>query len=560
MTPSGAAVLPRAAGRTWSALLLAAFLVSGCEQGPDDGAAGRSEAKIGSATGTELAARQVLRKGIGAEPESLDPHRAEGVSAANVLRDLYEGLTGEAPDGTLIPGAADSWVISEDGRTYTFHIRSEARWSNGEPLTAGDFEFGLRRSADPKTLSRYSSVLFPIVNAEAVVNGKLPPEALGVRAIDERNLEIRLTEPTPYFLGLLTHSSTYPVHRPSVERYGMRFARPGTLVGNGAYALEQWVVQSHMRLVRNPYYWDNARTVIEQIWLYPVENPDAELKRYRAAELDYTETVPTHQLGWIRQNLGRELVLAPYLGSYFFDFNVTRPPFKDNPKLRQALAMALDREIIAQRVASAGEIPAYGWIPPVSNYQGQKPQWAAWTQAQRNTEARKLYAQAGYSAARPLQIDILYNTGQNHPRLAAAMASMWQDVLGVEATLSNQEWKVFLQTRHQKQATEVVRGGWIGDYNDAYSFAQLMHSKNLENDPGYNNPKYDALLDQAAVEAEPRKRAELLQAAERVFLDDMPIIPLYFYVSKHLVKPWVGGYQPNIMDHHHTKDQYILSH
>ena len=495
----------------------------------------------------------VLRIGNGAEPQTLDPHRAEGVPESNILRDLFEGLVGEAPDGSLVPGAAQSWTVSDDGLTYTFSLRPGARWSNGEAVTASDFEYGLRRSVDPATLSRYSSILFPILNAEAVINGELPTTALGVRALDENTLQIQLNAPTAYLLGLLTHSTTYPVHRASVAAGGERFARPGSLVGNGAYQLSEWTVQSHVRLDRNPYYWDVANTQIDTVYYYAIENPDAELKRYRADELDITGALPYQQLDWVRANLGDELVISPYLGSYYFGFNLTQPPFKDAKALRTALSMAIDREILTQRVAGAGEIAAYGWVPPVAGYTAQQPEWASWTQAERNARAQALYAEAGYSAENPLRVEVLYNTNENHKRMSVAIASIWKQVLGVETSLLNQEWKVFLETRNQKSATQVFRAGWIADYNDAYSFAQLMHSKNEQNDSGYVNAEYDALLDKAAVEQDPAVRAGYLEAAERVLLTDLPIMPVYFYVSKHLVKPRVQGFVPNIMDHHATR-------
>jgi oligopeptide transport system substrate-binding protein len=517
-------------------------------------------AAVGGPSGRELAAAQVLRKGNGAEPESLDPHRAESVTASNILRDLFEGLTLEAPDGSIVPGAAASWDVSADGLRYVFHMRPGGRWSNGDPVTARDFQYGLRRSCDPATLNEYASILFPILNAEAVVTGRLPPESLGVQALDDMTLEIRLAGPTPYFLGLLTHATAYPVHRPSVEKYGEKFARPGVLVGNGAYRLAEWVVQSHIRLLRNPDYWDDAHTTINEIWYYPIENDDAEINRYRANELDYTESVPFRQIRWLRENLPRELRIAPYLGSYYLAFNNTRPPFKDNPKLRLALSMAVDRDILTQRVMGSGEQPAYGFVPPVVNYTGQRPAWADWTQAQRNAEARRLYHEAGYSADNPLVVEVLYNTDQNHKRIAGALAAMWKQTLGVRAKLLNQEWKVFLQNRKRRFITQVFRSGWIGDYNDAFSFSQLMSSENGQNDPGYSNPAYDALLGQAAASADATRRRELLEAAERQLLADQPLIPLYFYASKRLVKPWVGGYADNIMDHHHTKDLVILRH
>ena len=516
--------------------------------------------QVGGATGQELAAEQILHKGNGAEPESLDPHRASGVPSANLLRDLYEGLITEAPDGGLIPGAAESWTISDGGRVYTFRLRANGRWSNGDPVTAEDFVYSLRRSANPATLSEYSAILYPLDNADAVVNGKLAPDRLGVRAIDPRTLEIRLHSPTPYLLGLLTHSSTYPVHRPTVEKFGSRFTRPGNLVSNGAYRLNAWVVQSYIQLVRNPYYWANDKTIINEVWYYPVENAESELNRYRANEFDLTETLPNRQIPWLRKNLPTELHIAPYLSCYVYGFNTSQPPFKDNIPLRKALALALDRDILVGKITGAGEIAAYSYVPPVTGYKDQVPAWAYWNQTERNAEARRLYAEAGYSAEKPLHLELLHNTEINHRRLAVAMAAMWKDVLGFDTEIMNEEWPVFLQTRHARIDTQLFRFGWVGDYNDPNTFAEILQSKHGMNDMAYNNPHYDELVARAAQETDSAARMALLEEAERVMLDDMPVLPIYFYVTKRVVKPWVAGYADNIMDYHHTRDFRILKH
>ena len=508
----------------------------------------------------KLAAEQVIHVGNSAEPQTLDPHRAEGVPSSNIMRDLFEGLTSEAPNGDIVPGVARDWEISEDGLTYTFSLRPDARWSNGDPVTAHDFVYGLRRSVDPATLSNYTFILAPILNAREISRAEMPPEQLGVQALDDFTLEVKLSGPTPYFLGLLNHASSYPVHRGSIEAHGAQHTQPGKLVSNGAYRLDEWLVQSHIKLVRNPNYWDDANTTLEEVWYYPIEDQSAELKRYRAGELDYTYEIPYKQLKWIRENLADELVIAPYLGSYYYGLNLTRPPFKDNLALRRALALAIDRDVLTERVTGAGEIPAYGWVPPVNNYVGQRMLGADWDQAARNEAAQKYYREAGFSDDNPLQVQILYNTHDNHRSIAVAISAMWKQALGVETSLVNQEWKVFLDTRVRKVETQAFRAGWIGDYNDAHAFSVLMHSESGRNDPGYANAEYDALLDQAAQEADPAVRADLLQQAEAILLQDLPIIPIYFYVTKRVVKPWVGGFEPNIMDHHYHKDMYILEH
>jgi oligopeptide transport system substrate-binding protein len=549
-------------------LLFAAAAVAGCGgNGESNGATVSGSAasraasvKIGGESGTELAERQVLHLGNGAELQSLDPHRSEDVSSSNVQRDLFEGLVSEAPNGDLIPGAAESWTRSDDGKLYTFTLRRNARWSNGDPVTAQDFVFGLRRAIDPATLSVYTHILSPILNADDIAMGKKQPAELGVRAIDDYTLEIELANATPYFLGLLTHSMTYPVHRASLERHGDQWTRPGNLVGNGAFMLAEWVVQSHIKIVRNPNYWDSAKTILEEVWFHAIEDQSAEFARYRANELDETNSIPTAQIDLIRDNYGSELRLDPYLGVYYYGFNVTRPPFKDSPELRRALSLAINRNVITEQILQGGQIPAYGFVPPVAGYTGQKMREADWTQAEREAEAKRLYAAAGYSAANPLRTEIMYNTSEDHKRIALAIASMWKTVLGVEATLLNQEWKVFIDTRNRKLETQVYRQGWIGDYNDAFSFLELLRSTSGQNDTGYSSAEYDRFVTAAQSELDMERRAELLQNGERQLLEDMPVLPIYFYVRMRLMKPWVGGFEPNIMDHHHHKNFFVLKH
>ena len=362
--------------------------------------------------------------------------------------------------------------------------------------------------------------------------------------------------PTPYFLALLTLSNTYPVHRASVEEHGQHFARPGTLVSNGAYRLEEWVVQSHIRLVRNPHYREVP--AIDEVLYFPIENQSVELKRYRAGELDMTSSVPSPRLGWIRENLADELVIAPHLGTWYLGFNVSAPTLADKPGLRRALSMAIDRELITGRVTGAGEVPAWSWVPGgVAGYAPQVPGWASWPRHRQLAEARRLYAEAGYSPQQPLEISILYNTGENNRRIGLAVATMWKEQLGVETTLENQEWKVFLETRRQRATTQVFRASWIADYNDPFSFAELMHSAHGLNHSGYASARYDELIERAGREPDPRRRRGLLEEAERILLEDQPIVPIYFYVTRRLVKPRVGGYQPNVLDHHYSKDWYL---
>ena len=537
---------------------MTSFLLFGCGPKVSNETPTIEPLMIGGPSGNELAQEQVFRKNNGSDPGTLDPHRAEGVPASNVLRDLYEGLVSEAANGDYIPGVAESWSISEDGKTYRFKIREEATWSNGDKVVAEDFVFSLRRSVDPKTLSNYSSMLYPIKNARDVVLGKLPTDMLSVSAENEKTLVIELEEPTPYFISLLTHSTTYPVHPPSVKEYGTSFTRPENMISNGAFTLKDWRIQDYILLERNEKYWDNPSTTLSQVYYYPLDNPDASLRRYRANELDFTDTTPSEQLPWIKKNLKDELKITPYFGSYYYGFNNSKPPFKDNPELRMALSLAVNRTIITDIVLGAGQIPAFTFVPPVKQYQGKQPEWAKLTQEEREGLARELFTKAGYSDANPLRIEIIYNTSENHKRVALAVTSMWKKVLGVETKLRNQEWKVFLETRRLQEETEVFRGGWIGDYDDPYTFSELLHSENEMNHSGYASEEYDALLRSASLRPAGKERTNDLLQAEQVMLKDMPVIPLYFYVSQHLIKPWVFGLEGNVMDHHYSKYVKIL--
>lgn len=500
----------------------------------------------------------VLRRGNFLEPESLDPHRARGAEAANILRDIFEGLTREGPAGEILPGAAERWTLSGDGLNYTFHLRRDGRWSNGEPVTAQDFVFGLRRSLSPESGSPYAQSFSMIENADAVLAGEKPAAALGVEARDDYTLEIRLASPAPYLLGLLSHHSSYPVHRKSVAEHGDRYTRPGNLISNGAYRLDAWEVNAHIRLEKNPHYWDADKVAIETVYYYPIDDEEAEFNRFRAGELDVTQTIPVRRFEWIRREMPDVLRIAPYLSTYFYGFNLTRPPFRDAPELRRALSLVVDRDLIAEKVLGRGELPAWSFTPPgIDGYDAPRPEYADWPMEKRIAEAQRLYREAGYSKDKPLEVELRFNTGDTHKHVAIAVASMWQQHLGVKTNLVHEEWRVFLQNRRQREVTEVFRSGWVGDYNDPQTFLQLLYSGSGVNDYGYVNPAYDALIREAQATADPEKRMQLFRRAEAMMLADHPLLPIYVYVSKHLVQPRVGGWQDNILDHHPSRDLYI---
>jgi oligopeptide transport system substrate-binding protein len=508
--------------------------------------------------GSDRAAPQpdtpVLNRALSTEPESLDPQKSRSVQAADVLRDIGEGLVSYDAAGKMVPATAESWDISADGLTYTFRIRPEARWSNGEPVTSADFVFGLRRLVDPATAAFYAAELGTVGNAADIVAGKLPPEELGVTATDERTLVISLVRPTPYLLSLLTHPSTFPVHRGSVEQHGDAFARAGKLISNGAYLLVDWEPGAIIELRRNAHYWNDAETSIDIVRHHVVTQEMAEFNRYRAGELHVTSTVPPENFEQIRAEYPDELHVAPTLGVYYYGFNMAQPPFADSPELRQALSMAIDREVLVEVITGRGEAPAYSWVPPgIDNYEPVQLPYADLSQQERNAIAQGLYRKAGYSRDNPLRFELRYNTSDTQQRIALAVQAMWRKVLGAEAQTVNVEFQVLLDQMREREVTQVFRSSWFGDYNDANTFLAIMQGDSAANMPGYSNPEYDALLQSAGEQLDLDRRRLYLEEAERVLLADHAVIPLYFYVSKHLVKPEVEGWQDNILNYHYSQ-------
>ncbi len=499
-----------------------------------------------------------LRRGNGSEPDSIDPQLARMEAAMTILRDCYEGLLSMAPDGTPVAGAAESWVVSADGRRYTFRIREAARWSNGDRVVAGDFVAAWRRLVDPATASQYALMLEPVANAADIVAGRKPAPALGVAAPDEATLVVDLAEPSPYFLAMLSHPSTFPVHRPTLAANPGDFARPGVAVTNGAFTPAEWAIGSHIRAVRNTRYWNDAATKLDAVRYVHVADPATELTRFRAGDLDVTYTVPPGEVARLEKALPGQLRIAPHVGVYYYGFALDLPPFRDAPKLRRALAMAVDRERLAGQVLGDGERPAYGWVPPgVAAYAPQQFEWTALDAAKRIAEARRLYAEAGYSAAKPLRVELRTSKSPLHDRIALAVTAMWKEHLGAEVSLRSEDFRVLKAAIDAREAP-LFRGSWIGDYNDAYSFLQVLKGGFGINLPRYVSDSYDVALAMAAV-APGEERATYLAAAERQLLADVPLVPLYFYVSKHLVAPRVHGWYDNVMNVTYSKDIALAS-
>lgn len=495
----------------------------------------------------------ILLRGNGPDPDSSDPQRARSSESMVLLRDLFEGLTRIDRDGAPAPAAAASWTVSEDGLVYTFKLHPGLQWSNGDPLVAGDFVAGMRRLVDPATASQYAQVIDVVVNALDIVAGKKPPDSLGAAAPDDGTVVITLAAPAPYLPGLLAHPATTPLHRPSLTKFGEQFARPGNQVSNGAFVLTEWLQGSFVRVARNTRYRENAANQLDGVKYLQIADENAELRAYRAGELHMTAVVPRGQFDWIRENLASELHVSPQLNTYYYGFNLDRKLFQD-VRVRRALSMVVDRERLATSVLRLGELPAYGWVPVgIHNYTPQTFDYAGKPMPERIAEAKQLLAAAGFTAAKPLTFDLRFNSGEVHSKCAIAVSSMWKEALGVEATLSAVEFKSLLDSVNRRDV-DMFRMAWSGDYNDAYTYSQYLKSDFGINLPHYRSAAYDRVLADAARQVDEAKRRALLEEAERIALTDHALMPLYFYVNKHLVKPEVTGWYDNVMNSVYSRD------
>jgi oligopeptide transport system substrate-binding protein len=498
-------------------------------------------------------AQTVLVRGNGPDPDSLDPHKARSWEAMVVLRDLFECLTRLDANAATVPAAAESWTVSDDGLVYVFRLRENLKWSNGEPLVAADFAAGMRRLVDPQTASQYAQVIDVVLNASDIVAGRKPATDLGIAATDARTLTVTLATPAPYLPGLMAHPSTAPLHGPSLEKLGERFARAGDQISDGAFVLAEWMQGSFIRARRNPHYWNAAAVKLDAVKYAQIADENAELRAYRAGELHCTAVVPRGQFDFIKENLAAELHISPQLSIYYYGFNLDRPTFKD-PSLRRALSLVVDRQRLADSVLRVGELPAHSWVPPgVFNYSAQAFDYASRPMPERIAEARKLLAASGYTREKPLKFELRYNTGEVHSKVAVAVASMWKEALGVEASLAAVEFRSLMQDVDRRDV-DMFRLSWIGDYNDPYTFLQYLKSDFGINLPRYRSERYDALLDEGARQVDVAKRRDLLEQAERAMLADHPVVPLYFYVNKHLVKPELVGWYDNVMNVVYSQD------
>ena len=485
----------------------------------------------------------VLNRGLGPEPDSLHIHQAQGLAAINLLRDLREGLVTFDARGEPVPGQAASWEVSDDGRRYRFTLRADARWSNGDPVTADDFIRALQRAFTPKTAAATAGLLKNIAGAADVLAGRAELSALGLRSDGPGILEIELDRAAPWILEILAHPVSFPLHAD-----GMDDARTAPV--NGPFLLKEWAPRASIRLLRNPHYYAADSVELDGVDYFPVEEPATELALYRAGELHVTETIPAGRFAWLRENLSADLRVAPYLGSFWLGLNLRHPALGSSSSLRRALALAIDRDILVGTVLGAGELAGWSVVPPgMGGYEPFTMPESGWSKQAREAEARRLYQESGAGQREPLLLELRYNTSGVHRRVAVAVAAMWKQVLGVSTELVNEEWKVFVNNRRLGVVTQVFRGGWIADYADPSSFLDLFVGGSSLNNTFYSSERFDQLLGSAAASSG-SARMELLRQAEAQLMQDMPAIPLYYYVSRHLVNPAVGGYEDNVRDIH----------
>jgi oligopeptide transport system substrate-binding protein len=493
----------------------------------------------------------ILHFGNGSEPQGLDPHVVTGIPESHIVSALFEGLAVKNPY-TLEPepGVATSWDISEDGLTITFHLNPDARWSNGDAMTAEDYVWSWRRALDPAMGNQYAYMLYPLENAEAFATGKLDDfSQVGVKALDAHTLQVRLNAPTPYFIQLMDHQSTYAVHRPTIEKFGKatdRFTpwtRVENIVGNGPFRLADWRLNRRITVEKSDTYWDRDNVGLEGIVFYPTENISSEERMFRVGQLHYTQTVPLDKIPVYRAMQDSPYVNAPYLGTYYYLLNTHKPPL-DDVRVRQALSMAIDRERLNNTVLHGTNLPAWSITPP-GTLGYEPPQVFGYDVAR----ARQLLADAGFPDGKGWPgLELTYNTSESHLKIAVALQQMWREALNIDVTLVNQEWKVYLDSIDQMDF-EMARRGWIGDYVDPNNFLDLFLCNGGNNNTGFCDPEYDEMVLRRAPQAKTREeRFAIFRDAETRLMEQMPIIPIYTYTSNHLIHPSVRGMPPNLMD------------
>ena len=511
--------------------------------------------------GAQLAEQQQIVRHIKDEPASLDPLKAVGLPEIQVIRDLFEGLTNQDAQGKIVPGVAQSWS-SSDNKTWVFTLRNNARWSNGDPVTAQDFVYSWQRLVDPKNSSAFAwfAGLSGIQNAAAITKGEMTPDKLGVVAQSKNQLKVTLDRPVPWFPALVANVALFPVPQKIIAQQGDSWTSPGKLVGNGAYQLSERVVNEKIVLTRNPHYWDDAHSVLTKVTFVPINEESSATKRYRSNDIDITESFPKNMYALLKKTLPGEVYTPDQLGTYYYAFNTQKGPTAD-VRVRKALSWSIDRKVIAEKVLGTGEKPAWHFTPDVTA--GFKPLPTFMQQHDQNSlnaQAKSLLAAAGYGPGKPLKLKLLYNTSESHQKIAIAVASMWKKNLGVDVTLENQEWKTYIDSRNSGNF-DVIRASWVGDYNEPSTFLNLLMSGNSSNIARFSNADYDAVIAKASRETSDQVRNSDYNRAEQILAEQAPIAPIYQYTNGRLIKPWVKGYPiTNPEDVAYSRELWIEKH
>ena len=507
----------------------------------------------GGLVATQAFAEVVYNRGNDTDPTTLDHHKTTTVAEGHLMRDLYEGLVVQNNKAEVVPGVAESWEISDDGLVYTFKLRQDAKWSNGDPVKASDFVFTYQRIQNPETAAPYANMQYPILNAEAINKGEKELAELGAKALDDNTLEITLNAPTPYFLELLTHQTGLPLHQASVEEHGTEFTRPGNMVTNGAYMLENFTPNDKITMRKNPHFHDADNVKIDVVNFIPFEDRATCLRRFEAGEVHSCSDLDNQQMDYMKANLGEQLRVAPYLGVYYLPVKVKKEKLSD-PRVRQAISMAIDREFLAEEIWRETMIPAWSFVPPgIGNYgENATLPYAEDDILDREDAAKALLEEAGVSEG-SLSIELRHNTGENHKNTMTALSDMLKNI-GINSTIVEMEGTGYFDYMKQDGDFDMTRAGWIGDYSDPQNFLFLFESENLGfNYPRWENADYDALMDKAAQTIDIDARAEILREAEALLLEELPIIPIMYYSSGSLVSDKLNGWEDNVMNVHGTR-------
>ena len=517
-------------------------------------------AAIHPVTGETLAEDQTFTYSLLDEFTSADPQIVEDVSGSAFARDLFEGLMNQDADGNLIPGVATGFTTNDAKDVYTFTLRDNAMWSDGNPVTAHDFVYAWRRLADPATASPYSwfAEIMALENVGAVLSGEASPDALGVTALDNHTLEVRLTASLPYFAAMTTHASTFPTPQWRVRTFGSDWTKPGNIVSNGAYVLTEHIPNERAVRERNTRYWNNDATILDKVVTLVINDENVDLTRYLAGELD-KGTVPSGQYLRLKEEYPNQATSFPRLCTYYYTFNLSpsgQEAYQD-VRVRQALSYAVDRSVVTEKILQAGQIQAFTFTPgATAGFEVPPVAFGQMSQDERNAKAQELMAEAGYGSDNPLSIELMYNTSEGHKKIAIAVQQMWKETLGVNTTLANQEWKTFLKTRGS-QNFDVARGGWCGDYNEASTFLDLLTTPSGYNDGKFSNAEVDELMLEARTLSDATAN---YTRVEEILANEMPVIPVYHYSGVFMLKTNVKGWPyDNVEQNWYSRDLYKVA-